>query len=451
MTQVLSLRVLGLLWLGLFALVAVAAPSRVMDLHLLSAVAALGIAAFLFPGVTLGLGVGLLLLAPDYFQLGDEFEKAHLSFIGIPTIQKILLLAAFGPALVRYGLRLGVNPGVLGVLVLAVVSFLFSTRYPGLTPAQIMKTLVALVLPFLFFHLKFHRRWIEPFLLMVALLPILAVLLGFVVEAAALRDVYGVPWTVVWQEYTGASRLRGVTIPAYLAIFGFVAFLVSVYQAITYRKRFFYVLAAIAFVITFLTGTRTPTVSAILFGGFAILFSSPKDLRGSAKFVFAVVGVTLTGVLLAIYWPSLEARFFSSYNEGVLNTSGRAAGYEFMLEAFAVNPVFGRGVGTGAIMFLETVPSITLDAPHSEFLRVLVEGGVVGFVAYFAGFIALFVRESRVLDRGQGILVTGMLLAFAAYSLTDNTISSPPALVLFFALAVIFAKARLARTERLAA
>jgi O-antigen ligase len=448
MASVNSLRALGLLWLGLFALVAIAQPAHLMELNLLSILIALGIGAFLFPGITLAVGILSLVPAPEHYYFVDQYVQAHLSFLGVHTIQKIVVVASIIPAMARLGLRPNFNIGLAAMVGMYVISVLFSSRWPGLTQPQMLKTLVALLMPFLIFQIKIKRTWIEPILLVIACLPILSVLLGYVAQLSGMRDILRRPWEIMSQDYAGAYRLGGITISAYLAFHAFAAFFVSLYQAIIFKRKFYYFLSAIAFVILVLTGTRTPIVCSILFAGFAFLFASPRDLQGSSKFVLFVVGATLIGALMAVYGDNLLVRFLPGYKESVINTSGRAAAWTYLLTAFQVNPIFGRGVGTSAIILADDAAfSQTIAAAHNEFLRLLVDAGIVGLFIYVSAFVAFFVREARAFDRGQAILLWGVLLSFAAYSFTDNTISAPPSLVLFFALVFILAKARLMRTR----
>lgn len=438
-------------WLSLTAVAVVIAPNMVMKLNFLAFLIAAGAASLMFPGTLLMLTLLSFLLSPENFLFANKFVAHHIPSLEIQSLQKFVLIGALGPAVLRHGIRPVMNFGIAAILILGAMTFIVATPYPGLTPMQTLKSFVGLALPFFFFNMKLQRKWIDTHLTIIALLPVISIVLGLFAEMAGLRDNDGRPWGVITHEFTGAIRLAGINIPAYLAFFTFISFFVCLYKAIALKQRAFYVLGGIALATVILTGTRTPSVCAIAMAGITIFFSSGRDLRGSSKFIVTVLGVSFLAVILAYYWPDLQARMASNSSESgtAINTSGRAGMWEYLLNIWNVNQLFGRGLGTGAIALLDVVNQPTFaKAAHNEYIRLLVDGGIVGLIVYVVGVMAMLIQEGRYLTRTQGVSIIALFVSFALYSFTDNTISSPPSILLFYAVALVTAKARFEWEDR---
>jgi len=429
-------------WLLLTALAVVVAPNAVMSLNFLAFGVALGVSTLLFPGTLLILVMLSFLLSPENFLFVNKWVAEHFPTMEIQSLQKFILIGALIPPVVRVGIRPVMNYGIVSIVILGMMTFVVCTPYAGLTPMQTLKSFVGLALPYVFFNINLRRSWIDPHLTVIALFPLISLLLGGLAEIFQIRDVIGRPWLVVGHEFTGAMRLAGINIPAYLAFFCYISFFVCLYKAIAVKSRTFYVIAAANLLILILTGTRTPSVCAIMLAGISIFFSSGRDLRGSSKFVVTILGLSFLAAILAYYWPDLQARMAENSSEAGngINTSGRAGMWAYLLAIWDVNQVFGRGLGTGAIALLDAVNEPNFArAAHNEYIRLLVDGGVVGLIIYIVGLAALLIQE--------GVFIIALFLSFAVYSFTDNTISSPPSIILFYAIALMMAKARYARED----
>jgi O-antigen ligase len=151
--------------------------------------------------------------------------------------------------------------------------------------------------------------------------------------------------------------------------------------------------------------------------------------------------VLLIGILFVL-WPQLEPRLLGQSSGG--GTSGRNFIWEYYITEIGKSPWFGRGVGAGVIL-LDTIDDYRVaytNAAHNEYLRLLMDGGIVGLVLVLVA-MALWVRsECRYMVKAERVLFLGFMLTFILASFTDNTLSSPPTLVLFFTLAVMIQRAR---------
>ncbi|MEM1138559.1 MAG: O-antigen ligase family protein [Pseudomonadota bacterium] len=442
MTHVWTLRSVGLFGLMALTLLVVATPGYFVQAGLLTTLLFVVLFAVLFPEIVLGAAVFSLVLSPENFYLPTNFVAQHFGGLTVHSVHKLLFLVAVIPSVLRLRFKFDLNPGAVAMGLLVVISFVFSTTFPELTNSQTIRSIIALALPFLFFSLVVRPYEIDRFLLLIALLPIASLVIGFIFQLLAVEDVFRRTWHVLSLEFTGATRLRGVNIAAYLAYFCFISYFVCLYQALVYNRRLYYVIGALVLIILFFTGTRTPTALVVLMSGMAILFTGSGDLNVRSKFGLSVIGIMFVSILLALYWPNLEARMFNNeFEGGIFNTSGRQAIWPIFQEAIAVNPLFGRGLGTGAIILLLDQRTEVASA-HNEYLRLLVDVGVVGLIVYVVGLVACTLRERKYYDRSQWTMFIAVLLALAAYSYTDNTLTSPPTLVLFFAISLFVQKAR---------
>ena len=434
-------------WLGFVTLVALIMPEKALFLLIGTTVAALGFAAFLFPGLALILGMISSMISVENFLFFKNFTLNNDSFLNSSSFHKVILLALMMPAILRYGLKSRMNPVIMALVMMFLATFVFSTRLPGLDNAQVLQTLVGLAMPFIVFNMRLKPQWVDSHLTILAWFPIISIVLAYGAEFAGLKDTLGGSWANIrFEAFTGAYRMGGINIPASLAALAFVGFVISIFQAVLYQKKGYYGLAGLMVLITVFTGTRAPLAVEIIFAGLGILISSNQDLRASAKLNFGIIGAVLLAVILIAYWPNLEARFVRQGSGEGLNTSGRTQIWDIEYQAFEQNPLFGRGLGAGAIILLDQEWQNLKEAraTHNEFLRLLVDGGIVGLSAYLVGLFLLIRPECRGVNKTAGRLICVLFFAFAIYSFTDNTISSNYTLIFFYAVALLLYQAQLA-------
>jgi O-antigen ligase len=111
--------------------------------------------------------------------------------------------------------------------------------------------------------------------------------------------------------------------------------------------------------------------------------------------------------------------------------SGRDTIWAGYLQKFSGSPTFGRGLGATALV------SVYFDLPHNDYLRLLVEGGVVGFLVY-AGAVVLWGRRMIAgIDPSERAFAQAIFTALAVYALTDNLLTMPPTLMAFVYLGLM--------------
>ena len=222
------------------------------------AAAAIGIVAFRH---TIAFCVVWLLLA------GATLEMALADLVGpaaFETTIAVVKSAELGLALlcvVRYGFRLDVFNPALAFVAMFAAGLVFGL-YPGLTPADSLRSLLGSIAPFAFAFSRVPPRW-GRYGAHHRLGAAVSVAGGAVLDLAGLRPMF---------FDFGGERLAGLGHPAFLAGFCLAAIyacLIELYR--DGRSRWLPLLAA-NFLILMLTGARAPLAYAIIVTGLVLAF-----------------------------------------------------------------------------------------------------------------------------------------------------------------------------------
>jgi O-antigen ligase len=164
---------------------------------------------------------------------------------------------------------------------------------------------------------------------------------------------------------------------------------------------------------------------AILAATYAFLAPALRA-RAALLGLLAVIG---TGGLLAVLPVPMHE--LAQNPDRLLDLNGRDRIWLRYLDQFLVAPLFGRGLGAA-----EHGASYH-DLPHNEYLRLLVDGGLVGAALYG---LAVLVWVWRVLDLirpGERPFAWALFLALGAYAFTGNVLIMPAGILPFLYLAVM--------------
>jgi putative inorganic carbon (hco3(-)) transporter len=113
---------------------------------------------------------------------------------------------------------------------------------------------------------------------------------------------------------------------------------------------------------------------------------------------------------------------------GAMRWQGREALWPILLGAFLGSPFVGLGLGASGAVLRNSLPSSISDVPHNEYLRLLVETGVIGVALLAAGVLVWWVTSARAGLRLHGsgreyaVAAVAIVPAAAVLSFTDNTI-----------------------------
>ena len=167
-----------------------------------------------------------------------------------------------------------------------------------------------------------------------------------------------------------------------------------------------------------------------------------------------MVGVAAALLYGAVVNLEQQSVVFQNRIQDTGNVLGRLATYRQGLEVFAAHPLFGVGVGqcTNAVLATPTVAVggyTSVPEPHSSYVDVLTEQGIVGFLPLLAVTVAVWwlirALRRRATSRADLVLahsVGAASLAFLVMSLTLEMIIYEPSNAI---MAVLLGAVRRAR------
>ena len=381
------------------------------------------------PVLLLAAGVIFLAVEPARFVGAD-------SIVGRPEVYKIILYVCILVFVFSRGLVWRRCAPLVAYALAAILTEFFGTRLAGLTAAQTADSLATLCLGWLVFAINWDWRRDHNLLKVLAWTPIVSVLLGLALQVVGVVSLF-----------TGDStpRLAGATIAAWLGTISFCAIMACL---VLYRRER-WTLARWVGVINVIILGGTLTRGAVLALSISIIPLMTRFIRrqllvrgtsGVVKLV-VVTAIFLGGV--AVLLPGLRERDENSTSvvagqSGEHDiTSGRIRAWTFAYEQAKVNLAFGRGIGAGPIVGKSPGSPTGFTAQHNEYVRMLLEGGIIGGLIVLLSIVATmfsFIRRSPSLIRAD-LAAAGV--AFAIYSITENTLSAAPiavAVLLFFGI-----------------
>ena len=389
------------------------------------------LALLVLAAVTLALARPAILFAFAVALLA--FEPAKIlhdgSSLGRPETFKLVLYACTVPLLLDRGLDRRKCAPLLAYLLVTVLSEAFGTRLPGLTTSQTVASLATLSLGWIVFALRWNWSRDQMLLKVLALVPATSVLSGLVLQAAGQMSLF---------RHTSPPRLQGATIAAWLATLGFCAVLACVVLARRRAWRHARTFAVINVLIVAVTLTRGALLALVVMLAPAMLAWVRRQTRrrgpgGVLRLVALLICATVAAAALL---PGLRAR---NEDASVLVAghgsheiaSGRFQAWDFAYQRAKVNLAFGRGVGAGPVVGRTPGSPVGFTAQHNEYVRMLLEVGVIGGVILLA---AIVLSVTGVLSRAPAEVrgeLTAAAIAFALYSVTENTLSATPLAVAF--------------------
>jgi O-antigen ligase len=414
-----------------YGILALISPVNFLNAGVLAVAAALMMLAYLFPATFLGLAIVSLVFGPDQ-------QLEWLGILPAPEVRslhRLVILLALAVSFWRFGWVWRPNPPVAALLLMFLLTLVAADFLPVLTPFQMVKSLVGLMLPFLFLHCVYRREAIDRYLSLIALVPLVSVICALLLYAAGGRAAFG-------GGYTGVVRLSGMTIAAFLGHFAFTGLFASIYQYLTLRRGRDLLFAGVNIVLVLATVARVSIAMAAVLATAVMLFVPQQSFRFSARVKVSIAGVLLLVGALVAFLPQIQQRFESA------GTSGRDVAWPYILQAIDKNPWFGRGIGAG-VVFLDTVddPWVNVSSAHNEYLRLTLDSGIVGLLVFVAAMVWWVRSELRFMRREERVLFLTFMLMFPVASIVDNMLTSPATLLFFFTLALIIQRARQREAE----
>ena len=170
-------------------------------------------------------------------------------------------------------------------------------------------------------------------------------------------------------------------------------------------RRWLLVTIAFLFVMQLATLSRSGLLG--LGCGFLVLLVPYRHLLISRRFLLPLAGVAL--VLLALV--ARRADFFEQVIRSRLSTEGGGSSTHFVVYGFipdilAVHPLFGLGLNNFSVYY-EFVTGRTNFGPHSFYVAVFVETGIVGALLFLVFLVWLFRRLGTARRIGRALSEAG--------------------------------------------
>jgi O-antigen ligase len=369
------------------------------------------------PTVLLWLVLATFALGPHWI-LADRASPALLAW-AMPA-QMLLLVAALLANAVRYGVRLDVvNWPLLAALWLLVQTMALSALDPAITAPALLAAALSLALPWCLVHVALQPGSRVYYALLIALLPALCVLAGGALELLDVHPLFS------GSKGRGA-RLQGASNAGWLAFLAFIGFAIAVHEAMRRRSIYFGSLAALNAVIAMLSGGRMGLAACgIVAATYALLMPAPRPRAA----LLGLLAVIASGGVLAVVQLSLHGLIENP--DRLLDLNGRERIWLDYFDQFLAAPLFGRGLGAA-----EHVASYH-DLPHNEYLRLLVDGGLIGAASFGAAVLVWAWRVLDLIRPGERAFVWALFLALGVYALTANVLIMPAGILPFLYLAIM--------------
>ncbi|MEU4324594.1 O-antigen ligase family protein [Nonomuraea dietziae] len=192
-----------------------------------------------------------------------------------------------------------------------------------------------------------------------------------------------------------------------------VAFLLPGGPPRRWRKGFYLIAVGVTGAALIATGTRGAAAGCVV--GLAVLLLCSRGPRGRAEMLLFAIPV---GALAVLAFPD-EIIAFATRGESaeqLESLNSRTDLWTLALDAAMKQPLFGNGLSSARGLFLE---EIGLGGGHNAFVNILVEGGVVGVVAFAGLCFAVMVVQLSLTRVKEVRAEAALLLGLMAFLLVD--------------------------------
>ena len=169
-----------------------------------------------------------------------------------------------------------------------------------------------------------------------------------------------------------------------------------------------------------------------------------EDVRSKSKIVWLIILIFAGMFFLLVDFKTVGTRMLTLFNGKELAVLGHGYSWLDILRIFSDFPFFGTGLATfGAISSMyNSQPNLALFTfAHNDYLQLLSETGLFGFIVIFSMFVFFFKSFfSKWLNRHNEYAVylslggATALFSMLAYSLLDFNLHIPATAVLFFVI-----------------
>lgn len=381
--------------------------------------------ALIAAAIGLGLRLPVLLLALALMSLAI---RPQLLWNGPPIgwqwgLHHTLMILALAMNAWRFGLRRSVPWPIAAMALIIVLNLLFGDLRRDLSFGFMLESLVLLGLPFAFTQINLppHARTISAPVIM--FLPLLSVALGAGLQIAGLHT-----------SFAGLhDRLEGAVGNA--GVFGILAFCglaVALHESTRQKHPWAILPTAVNLALVVFSGSRAAMLASIL-----LLIAYPLASKRFREQLRRHSRIILTGFVLAClasipYLPTVYIRLQLKMD--------RWRVWNVYYDEFLKSPIFGRGFGSGFIAGVDWPPDVEplfFAVPHNEYLHLLVNGGVIGFLLCMTAILYWYYRLVRSASEGDRWFLIALVPALGAFAVTDNVLIHAYTMALYIYLGLV--------------
>ncbi len=333
-------------------------------------------------------------------------------------------------------IRYGVRPDILCPVWAFTAMFTFGLIHglmPGVTVSDSIRSAIGSMAPFAFCFCRLPRDWADTMIRATKWAPLTAVALGLPLAVTGIRPLF---------IDSGGLRLAGLGHPAFLAGICLPAIYACLIGLFREGRATDLRLLILNMIILVLTGARAPFGYALAVTAIALLSIRSQVFPNRTRLLLVAGGLS---VLPVVWLASDDIRLFNIVLNDTSNLSGRGLLWPSFEAAAAQSPWFGWGSGAANAVIPpdgRIAHILHTWAAHNEYLRLQVEGGMIGVTLLFSLFVAWVTVHTRGLRPDERRIMRLAFLALAAHAITDNVLISTPACVFFAFTAAVFARTR---------
>jgi O-antigen ligase len=379
---------------------------------------------------------------------GLSLEMSLIDLIGPEAFQSTIAavkgaeIGLVALTIVRYGVAPDWFNPAFGFALIAAMGVVVGTD-PALTSADVARSLLGSVTPFLLFFCVKPAGWGSALQRAVSFAPLLSVVLASVLDVAGTRPLF---------VDSGGMRLEGLGHPAFLAGVCLPAIYGGLLRWLRTGSRRTALLLGVNLVILLLTGARAPAAYAAFVVAGSLILAPDAVVPRAHRLALVAAGAVAVPMLLLFGEGYSSLRMFEVLDGEAGNLSGRDLLWPMFEAAAARAPWFGWGLGSANLVIphdSQIALLLRTWAPHNEYLRIQVEGGYIGRTLMIVLFVGWVVSHTRRLPRLERTVLRLVFVTFAAHAMTDNLLISTPACVFFAFVAAVYAEADQNASNRL--
>ncbi|MFA5146752.1 MAG: O-antigen ligase family protein [Candidatus Omnitrophota bacterium] len=290
------------------------------------------------------------------------------------------------------------------------------TIYPYITKLYFFKVLSYMCLFFIIVNTLRSRREINRLIFTILAVGVMLAAYGIVQKVSGVTRIFGVREAeevlLIYSSYTNCNYYSGyMNMVIFLALGAFFAYLAYLEKERGYRH--FDVFEGWNLIFLFAIGIMTASLLHTLsMGGIIVFFASSvffyvsySEKMSQKKWILPAAllfTAAIAAVVSAWFLRGMLSRIFSELAAvlGNINTYGlRVPLWARAIGMMKEHPILGIGAGTFRYIFLKYQPHVNVSFahPHSDYLGVLLESGVIGFSIFALGMSSFFKRYIRLL------------------------------------------------------